>query len=314
MSEPAPSPAGPSARRPLVSCVMTTWNGERYIRQAIDSALAQDYQPLEIVVIDDGSTDSTPEICRSYGDRIRYFQCAKCSKGGSTQVVRAYAEARGEYLAPLDHDDVWLPGKISRQVAALAAAPDAGAVFTRFREIDAGGFPRGTAPPAGPTCRVFHALLETNGYCYSSSMFPGAVLQHVGHHDVDAGIGDWDLWLRIARHYPVVMIDEILTEYRVHSGGYSIGRANMIRSSERVMNNQKDRVHPDCPDCRRAIGRRRDHLASDWLAYMTASMANRHWRASLAALGQAWRLSPRGVLYWCRTGLTTAARRFQHPH
>lgn len=253
MSKSALLSASPSARRPLVSCVMTTWNGERYIRQAIDSALNQDYEPLEIVVIDDGSSDSTPEICRSYGDRIRYFQCAKCSKGGSTQVVRAYGEAKGEYLAPLDHDDVWLPGKISRQVAALQAVPEAGAVFTRVRVIDEDGVDQGESPLHPVQGNVFHQLLQLNRYFYSSALFRRSILAEVGHHDVDAGVGDWDLWLRIARASPMLAIQEAFTAYRIHSQNYSRDPRRMVESLTRVINNQRQRWHKaDCHECARS--------------------------------------------------------------
>lgn len=287
--------------RPLVSATMATWNGERSIAESIDSALAQTYAPLEVIVVDDGSIDRTAEICRSYGDRIRYIRQAKDDSAGGTAIIRGYREAEGKYIAGMDHDDLWHPEKIALQVAAMAAQPEAGAAFTRFRIIDDDGQDCGVSPLAGASGDVFHRLLEGNMFCYSSGMFLKEALERVGFHDLTAGIGDWDHWLRIARAYPVVMVDQVLTSYRVHAGGYSIKRSRMIEASERVLANQAVRLHPDCDGCRTALARGHDNLASDWMAHALASLETGERRVAVDAVRRAWRLSPRSTLYWLRT-------------
>lgn len=241
---------------PLVSAFITTWNGERYLREAIDSALMQDYPALEVIVVDDGSTDSTEAICRSYGDRIRYFRQAKDNKHGATAYVHALREARGKYAAVLDHDDRWLQGKITRQVKAMEAQPEAGVVFTRFRIIDDMGVDQGISEMVGASGDVFHLLLESNRFCHASAMYRPEVVEAVGGMNVDIGCGDWDLWLRITRDHPVIMLDDVLTEYRVHSGGYSQDPRRMVDALKRVILNQRGRWHaPDCPQCQGASAR-----------------------------------------------------------
>lgn len=274
---------------------MTTWNGERHLREAIDSALAQDYTPLEVVVVDDGSTDATPDICRSYGERIRYFRQPKDDKRGATAVVRAYAEARGTLLAALDHDDRWLPGKIAAQVATMTARPEIGAVFTRFRIINEDGCDQGASELTAQSGDVFHLLLAGNRFCYSSALFRADALKRVGHHDVDAGIGDWDLWLRIARHYSIIMLDEALTEYRVHNSGYSANLTRMGRATARVLENQRQRLHPNCPDCHAGMAKGMRVVAEAYLQHFHNEARAGRPGVALASLGKALRTSRAAV-------------------
>lgn len=105
--------------KPLVSIVIPVYNGSNYVRYAIDSALAQDYHPLEVVVVNDGSTDGgeTESICLGYGDRIRYFD--KENGGVATALNFAIEKANGEYVSWLSHDDAYFPNKVSKQMSRL---------------------------------------------------------------------------------------------------------------------------------------------------------------------------------------------------
>ena len=98
---------------PLVSIVIPVYNGAEYMREAIDSALAQTYKNIEVIVVNDGSKDNTDEIARSYGEKIRYFK--KENGGVSTALNLAIQNMQGEYFSWLSHDDVYLPEKIERQ-------------------------------------------------------------------------------------------------------------------------------------------------------------------------------------------------------
>jgi glycosyltransferase involved in cell wall biosynthesis len=102
---------------PLVSIVIPVYNGSNYMQCAIDSALGQDYDNIEVVVVNDGSTDNTDEIAKSYGDKIRYF--SKENGGVSTALNLAIKNAKGEYISWLSHDDYYLPNKVSRQIEEL---------------------------------------------------------------------------------------------------------------------------------------------------------------------------------------------------
>jgi glycosyltransferase involved in cell wall biosynthesis len=103
---------------PLVSIVMPIYNGSNYMRSAIDSALEQDYDNLEVIVVNDGSTDNTDEIAKNYGNKIKYF--SKENGGVSTALNLAIQNAKGDYISWLSHDDYYLPNKISRQIEELS--------------------------------------------------------------------------------------------------------------------------------------------------------------------------------------------------
>jgi glycosyltransferase involved in cell wall biosynthesis len=107
---------------PLVSIVIPVYNGSNYMQCAIDSALRQDYDNIEVIVVNDGSTDNTDEIAKSYGDKIRYF--SKENGGVSTALNLAIKNAKGEYISWLSHDDYYLPNKISRQIQELGKIDD----------------------------------------------------------------------------------------------------------------------------------------------------------------------------------------------
>ena len=102
---------------PLVSIVIPVYNGSNYMKEAIDSALAQTYKNIEVIVVNDGSTDSTDEIARSYGDKIRYFK--KENGGVATALNLAIQNANGEYISWLSHDDVYFENKIEEQIKEL---------------------------------------------------------------------------------------------------------------------------------------------------------------------------------------------------
>ncbi|HLL72123.1 MAG TPA: glycosyltransferase [Pyrinomonadaceae bacterium] len=299
----------------LVSVVINAWNAADYLREAIESALAQTYQNLEVVVVDDGSTDHTREVSLSFGERVRYFYQEKDDTRGASAQRRAYAEARGEFIAGLDQDDRWLPGKIERQLKAMQADPALGVVFTRFRLIDGEGRDQGLSPLVGPSGDVFHFLLGGNAYCYSSALVRTSAYLKDGHPSVRTGMSDWDMWLRLSRHFPVAMLDEALTEYRVHGNAYSSNFETMARATERVLLRQKEILHPDCADCRagwrkgwRVVVRAyldHYHIDSRRGEFMRALPSLRR----AAALSPAYALSPRQLAAVCKSAGLAALRR-----
>jgi glycosyltransferase involved in cell wall biosynthesis len=122
---------------PLVSIVINNYNYARYLRQAIDSALAQTYPSIEVVVVDDGSTDASPEIVRSYGTRIKAVLKENAGQGSAFNA--GVTAARGELIALLDSDDLFLPDKIERCVRAASEYPSAQLIYHRMRTVDAAG-------------------------------------------------------------------------------------------------------------------------------------------------------------------------------
>lgn len=118
-------------KAPLISCIIPTFNGERYLREALDSILAQDHRPVEIIVADDGSTDRTIAVTASYGDPVRYVQ--QLNQGPAAARNLGWGEARGEFVAFLDQDDLWHPEKLRRQFARFESRPELDVSVTYMR-------------------------------------------------------------------------------------------------------------------------------------------------------------------------------------
>ena len=122
---------------PLVSVIIPTYNRAKYLRQCIESVLSQDYPNLEIIVVDNGSTDNTPEILASFGNKIK---CLKEEKGGaSASRNKGLRAARGEFIAFLDSDDFYLPGKISLSVRKLQEDHSVSLVYTDYVRVNTKG-------------------------------------------------------------------------------------------------------------------------------------------------------------------------------
>ena len=128
---------------PTVSVIIPTYNRRTYVQEAIDSVLAQTYPDYEIIVIDDGSTDGTDQVLHArYGDRIRYVW--QENQGESAARNRGIALARGEYIALLDSDDLWLPDKLAKQIPFLDSHPGAVLALPQVWQINANGERLGT--------------------------------------------------------------------------------------------------------------------------------------------------------------------------
>lgn len=117
----------------LISCIIPVYNGERYLRESLDSLSAQTYGPLEIIVADDGSTDGTPEVAQSYGQGIKYIR--QTNRGYWAAKNLGLGAAHGEFVAFLDVDDLWHPEKLARQMARLRERPVIDLCFTRFQNF-----------------------------------------------------------------------------------------------------------------------------------------------------------------------------------
>ena len=217
-----------SAAVPCVSVIIPTYNCADYIRQTVDGVLAQTHPSVELIVIDDGSTDGTPALVAAYGDRVKLVQQANA--GVCAARNHGLRIARGEFVCLLDHDDYWYPDKLATQVAAMQAQPQAGVVFSNFLLWQR---PREDAPFPDPST-IDRATLgsgidpEFSGWIYhqflldcwmltSSAMFRAVVFADCGVFDESLPYSeDWELWLRIARRYQFIKLREPTTLYRQH--------------------------------------------------------------------------------------------------
>ena len=207
---------------PRVSVVVPVYNRPAYVREAVDSALAQRCPGgFEIVVVDDGSTDETPQVLASYGSLIRVVRQAN---GGVARARNAgFAAARGEYFALLDSDDVWLPGKLAAQVALLDAHPQAAFAHSDVEEFFEDGPSRSwTRRPEIVSGDALRVLLRRNVIHTMTVMLRRVAIEEVGDFDPRyPPCEDWDLWLRVSEHRPVVGDPRPWVRTRVHEGGIS---------------------------------------------------------------------------------------------
>lgn len=226
---------------PLVSIIIPVYNGGRFLRESLDSIHAQTYPSIEVLVMDDASTDNTPEIVAAYGDRVKYHRQAQ-NRGIYGNANDGIALAQGKFIAVYHADDIYEPEIVEREVAALERFPNAGAAFCLDTFVNAIGQPYGklTLPPevtGGMPLGyplILNALLTYKNIFLvcPTSMVPAAVYRDVGvYRDSEfRNTSDLEMWLRIARKYPLVILEEYLLRYR-HGHENSSKRYHHLRTT-----------------------------------------------------------------------------------
>ncbi|MGH8547797.1 MAG: glycosyltransferase [Methylococcales bacterium] len=213
--------------RPLVSVIIPSYNSEAYIAETIDSVLMQDYPAIELLIVDDGSTDRTLEVIQSYGQLLRLI--SQENRGVSAARNRGIQEAKGQFICLLDHDDYWYSDKISRQIGVFEAHPETAIVYsnhTLWHADSAGIFPD---PDSFNRISVnddidhdfsgwiYHLLLLDCWVLTGTAMIRSEVFRKCGVFDESLPFSeDWDLWIRISRAYPYQKLRNVTTLYRQH--------------------------------------------------------------------------------------------------
>jgi len=222
--------------KPLVSVIIPTHNRCRYLSEAVDSVLAQTYPHLEIFIVDDGSTDDTPQVLEKYGNKIKYLR-QEC-RGVCVARNNAIRQAAGKYVAFLDDDDVWLPQKLEKEVAFLESHEDHGFVFSSFRyfsdeKADMGERRRNEYE------EMTYEYLYNQNLIFSTSLVTmrKECLDRFGLFDEGlVQSADYDLWLRIAKNCKFGVIDEPLSKYRLHETNMSKNLARRIKAHKQIFN------------------------------------------------------------------------------
>lgn len=248
-----------------VSVIIPTYNRANLLAEAIDSVLAQSYTDYELIVIDDGSTDDTERVVHSYGDRVRYYR--QINGGVNNARNHAVRLAKGEYIALLDNDDLWLPFKLELEVAILECFPSVAAVFSNFsiyrsssdityngiqtwftspqdwqvfypesyrlgdviQEIPA-GIDQSTSLYIGD---IYRASMESYFVLPSTSLYRrNLVPTDVQFVEYDPICGDWDFFARLSRDYPLAYLDLETTHNRSHEDEVRLTRTEWKKQLE----------------------------------------------------------------------------------
>ncbi len=221
--------------QPLVSVIIPTYNRAALVVQAVQSALNQTYTNMEIIVVNDGSTDNTPEILKEYEGKIKYVYQERSERSKARN--EGFRHSTGSYIAFLDSDDLWLPTKIEKQVEVLNKKADVGLVYVGVQFIDTkGNLYDGDLSWERPTRPVLYEDLMTRNIVAgttSSAMIRRACLEKVGLFDESMNTcEDLDLFRRIARYYEFCKIDLPLVKFRIHGGNTQHNAGAMAKGWE----------------------------------------------------------------------------------
>jgi lipopolysaccharide transport system ATP-binding protein len=227
--------------RSLISVIIPTYNSARFLRQAVDSVLAQDYRPIEVIVVDDGSNDGSEDALAPYGKEVRYLR--QTNQGPAAARNLGIKNAIGEWLAFLDADDQWLPGKLSIQAQVLSNHPNVGLVHTDSLFLDdaTGRLWHEDRTRERYSGKCYEELFWRNAITTSSVLLRRACLEKVGVFDsgpktqrangaISFFAEDYDLWMRLARDYELQYVAKQLVTYRFHGSNNSRQTIRMIEN------------------------------------------------------------------------------------
>lgn len=204
---------------PVVSVILPVYNGENYVRAAVESVLAQTLRDFELLVVDDGSKDSTPDIMRSYADaRVRYVRQENTGVAGAfNHGIRL---ARGRYISWLSHDDRFLPEKLERQVAALSALEGPAVSYTDVQMIDSRGeVITEYRLPEHDRAELLRSVMTCGLVCMASYsvLYDRRCVEEVGPYSERwRYTQDVEMLMRLARRFPLVRVPELLMQVREH--------------------------------------------------------------------------------------------------
>jgi len=238
-----------AGRSPVVSVVIPTHNRVRLVGSAIRSVLDQTFHSLEIIVVDDGSTDGTRESLESLrSEKFRYVRHDRRRGAGAARNT-GIRLARAEYVAFLDDDDEWFPEKIERQVGVLErSSPEIALVYTGYQIVSrASNQIASTWLPRDRVLGYTDFLLSTS-FMTSIPLIRKSCLHRVGLFDEDLpGCQDYDMWIRLSEHYAFCAVPEVLARHFVHGDQITTNLDAKIHAKEGILRKHRERFeqHPD---------------------------------------------------------------------
>ena len=218
---------------PLVSVILPVNNGENFLREAMDSILEQTFSDFELIVIDDGSIDSTPDILGEYAARDTRVLVKRQSRNlGIVEALNSGCRiASGRFIARMDADDICLPERLAQQITFLCSHPDVGVVGTNIQLIDSSGNRQKVVLFPEAHAQICWSLCFYNPIVHPSTMMRRDVLFQVGGYRMGYPNGeDYDLWRRIAKHARLANLSSVLLMLRKHASNLTIkyGEDNLL--------------------------------------------------------------------------------------
>lgn len=252
-------------KKDLVSIIIPCFNTAQYLPKAIESALNQTYSHLEVIIIDDGSTDNTKIVIKPFLKDIKYIY--KENGGPASARNLGIARSRGEFIAFLDADDYWLHEKLEIQIEFLKNNLEYGLVHSNLLILEKGFqlYPHfsNNPPPSGI---LFKELFLENHINNLTVVVRRECINKVNGLDERTqfiGIEDYDLWLRIAMHFKIAFINKILAVYRVHSSNIS-SEKNIIDSQFVLLDKYSKIFHQNNTHYIKLLNEKRDKLYFRW--------------------------------------------------
>lgn len=231
---------------PLISVVMPCYNGAAHLAGSVASALGQSFNDLELIVVDDGSTDNSQEILSAIADpRLRVI--SQANRGVCAARNRGLTEARGEYLAFLDSDDTWEPHCLEKLLAALSADPDAALAYCGWQNLGlSGGRGAPFVPPDYEGQNKCEGLFRNCRWPIHAALTRRSAIEEVGRFDERFITSeDYLLWLKIALRHKIVRVPEVLAYYHFHGGTQATGNRLRLAYNHWLVQGDFLRSHPD---------------------------------------------------------------------
>jgi len=294
---------GTSSSPPRVSVIIPAYNeAARHLEDSIKSVLEQTFTDFELILVDDGSTDHTSSLAAGYGDALRY----KWQPNGGLAAARntGIEEARGEYIAFLDADDLFLPNRLASQVPLLDENPNIGLVYGQALVFGEGKSNEYLLPETGKLAGgdIFESLYFENVIPVLTVLTRRSILEDLGGFDENTpATEDWELWLRITARFPVTFVSGPVARYRVHEANMSSNLTVMLGSeiSALTLATEKnpDRVEPFQSRARSHLAGKHARFARHLQKIGRGADAHRHYTEAI----RAGHRTPKAFLNWVMT-------------
>ncbi len=293
---------------PSVSVVCLAYNSMKFLPRTIDSVLSQTFTDFELVLVDDGSADNVVDWASRQSD-LRFRLVSQANQGIAGARNRGIREARGEYIAFLDGDDLWHPQKLEFQVDVLNRHPEVGLVHTHVELIDAQGRHLGYSKNMGVHGDARAAILVSNFVGTASvTLIRRRCFDELGGFLSDPSVAwcdDWDMWVRIAMKYSFALVPQPLTRYRLHPNGASTKYHTLVPLVPSIVSRLYESAAPE-------LGHLRPKTLGTFYAYLgLLALGAKHYREASRLFRRAltYQVSSRWLASGCQIGASVVSAR-----